>query len=303
MLNDPVKAATNVWLAPAELENLLIYLKQTHGVNLTGYKRASLLRRTMVRMQGMGVEHYQAYLDRLQQDPGEVKHLLDTIYVNHTLFFRDPVVWHYLAEQVIPQILANQAPEQPIRVWSVGCATGEETYSLAVLLVEALGIEQFQRRVRIWGTDVDTDAILQARQGHYAAHKLAAMPPALRDRHFDCEEAHCHWRRSPHPSISFFVQNIITHSPLPAIDLLVCRNLLIYLTMEAQLKALAAFYLSLKGNGFLLLGRAEYLVTPSQRALFTPLHRQNRVFTKVFNVNQSSLLASWFRSTDIQEPN
>jgi chemotaxis methyl-accepting protein methylase len=148
MLNFSLTDVLIPCLETTELEDLLQYLKRSLQIDLTGYKRASLMRRTLVRMQRVGIEHYQGYLAYLQQQPDEATHLLDTIFINFTGFFRDRSVWDYLAHQIIPQMIANTASHQPICIWSAGCASGEETYSLAMLLMEALGLEQFQHSLR-----------------------------------------------------------------------------------------------------------------------------------------------------------
>lgn len=283
----PLATATNPSLETTELEDLLRYLKQVHQVDLTGYKRSSLMRRTLARMQRVRAEHYQAYLDYLQH-PDEVAHLLDTIYNNFTYFFRNPLVWRYLADQVIPKIIANKAPNELIRVWSAGCASGEETYSLAMLLIEILGIEQFQQRVWIYGTDVDSDAILQARRGYYLPYKFESTPVALYQKYFERHNEGYRWQRDFYGAIRFHQHHLIQNYPLPHIDLLLCRNLLMYLTPETQLKVLASLYSSLQDSGVLVAGNVETLVTPPQRSLFKPLHWQNRVFKKVLNPDQSS---------------
>lgn len=290
MLDFSLANSVAPYLEETQLEDLLNYLKQVLQVDLTLYKRPSLMRRTQVRMQRVGIERYHDYLNLLQQQPDEVKHLLDTIYINYTYFFRDYLVWDDLAKQIIPQIVANKAPDEPIRVWSAACATGEETYSLAMLLMEALGIEQFQQRVQIYGTDVDADAISRAHKGYYSAYKVEAIPTALQEQYFERKNDGYCWRQEPHHSISFHLHHLIQDPPLPQIDLLVCRNLLMYLTEETQLQALAGFYWSLEKNGFLLLGKAENLITRPQRSLFTPMHRQSRIFTKVLDADQSSSL-------------
>lgn len=277
-------------LTMTQLEDLLIYLNQFHQVDLTGYKRSTLMRRIRIRIQQIELENYQSYFDYLQQHPDEIKCLVDTVYINYTYFFRDPLVWQYLADQVVLQMLANKAPNDPIRVWSVGCASGEETYALAMLFIEALGVEAFQQQVQIYGTDVDSDAILQARQGRYLAHKIELVPPALQEQYFERRDDVHYWRQDLSPSIDFHVHNLIQDPPLPHIDLLVCRNLFIYFTEAAQLQALVRFYLSLEDNGFLLLGHVENLITAAERSLFTPLNRQRKVFTKVPGAHQKNPL-------------
>jgi len=302
MLNFSLVKSVTPSLEETELEDLLHYLKQVLQVDLTGYKRPSLMRRTLVRMQRVGAAHYQDYLDRLQQQPDEVKHLLATIYINFTGFFRDRPVWDCLASQIIPQIVANKVLDEPIRVWSAACATGEETYSLAMLLIEALGIEQFQQQVQIYGTDVDADAILQACEGYYPVNKVEAIPIALQERYFERRNDDFCWRRDLHCSINFHSHHLIQDPPLPQIDLLVCRNLLMYFTDETQLQALVNFYSSLEENGFLLLGNVESLITRPQRSLFTSIHRQNRIFAKVQDADPSlPLLLATMRTPGSRE--
>lgn len=277
-------------LEATELEELLIYLKQFQQVDLTNYKRPSLLRRIRVRMLQVGVDCYQDYFDYLQRQPDEVTHLLNTIFINVTCFFRDRPVWDYLENQAIPQILANKPSDEPIRVWSAACASGEETYSLAMLLAEALGLEQFQKRVRIYGTDVDRDALLQARRGYYSSRAVELISPNLLERYFERRTDGYRWRNDLSHPIVFHHHNLIQTAPLPKIDLLVCRNILMYLTPEAQIRALVRFHFSLRKNGFLMLGQAEDLITPDQKSLFTLIDRQLRVFTKVPDAHRNSRL-------------
>lgn len=268
-------------LETAELENLLNYLKRVQQIDLTGYKRFTLMSRTLIRMQQVGVEHYQDYLDHLKQQPEESTHLLNTFFINFTRFFRDRPVWDYLANQIIPQIIANKESNEPIRVWSAGCASGEETYSLAMLLAEALGVEQFQQRVRLFGTDVDRDTVMQARKGYYSSRAVEAIPPALQERYFERNNDGYIWRTDLRRSMIFQCHDLIQTPPFPRIDLLICRNTLIYFMQEAQIRALVRFHFSLRNNGFLVLGQAENLVARPQKSLFTPVDQQARVFTKV----------------------
>lgn len=290
MFDFPLATITIPSLEATELEELLIYLKQVQQVDLTGYKRSSLLRRIGVRMQQVGVDCYQDYLDHLQRQPNEVTQLLDTIFINVTCFFRDRPVWDYLKNQVIPRIVANKPSNEPIRVWSAACASGEETYSLAMLLAEALGLEQFQKRVRIWGTDVDRDALVQARRGYYSSEAVELIPPNLLERYFEpTTDGYC-WRSDLSHPINFLRHNLIKAAPLVKMDLLVCRNMLMYLTPEAQIRALVRFHFSLSENGFLMLGQAEALVTRDQNSLFTCIDREVRLFTKVPDAHRNGRL-------------
>lgn len=267
-------------LETAELEDLLCYLKRTQQIDLTGHKRPTLMRQTLARMQQAGVGYYRDYLDYLERQPEELTHLVDSVFVNFTYFFRDHLIWDYLANQMIPQIIANKEPNEPIRVWSAGCASGEETYSLAMLLAEELGVEHFRRRVRLYGTDVDPAAVMQARKGYYPAYTVEAIPAALRQQYFERTTNGYLCRAELHRSMIFQCRDLIHAPPFPRIDLLVCRNTLMYFIPEAQVRALVRFHFSLRNNGFLLLGRLESL-TNSQALLFRPVNRQARVFARV----------------------
>ncbi|HKH84223.1 MAG TPA: protein-glutamate O-methyltransferase CheR, partial [Gemmatimonadales bacterium] len=168
-----------------EFETLLLYLKQSRGFDFTAYKRSSLMRRVLVRMQHVEIKSFAEYLDFLQVDPDEFTRLFNTILINVTSFFRDAATWEFLGSSVLPPLLDSIAPEDPIRLWSAGCASGEEAYSLAILLAEALGPDQFRDRVKIYGTDVDEEALTEARQAMYSSRSVEEVPPALLQKYFE----------------------------------------------------------------------------------------------------------------------
>ncbi|WP_250123225.1 protein-glutamate O-methyltransferase CheR [Chroococcidiopsis sp. CCMEE 29] len=275
-----------------EFEALLDYLKQNRGCDLTGYKRSTLMRQFEHRMQCINIDSYQRYLQYLQCHAEEHLALLNDVLINFTDFFRDRNAWTYLATEIIPKIISSKQTDESIRVWSAGCASGEETYSLAMLLAEALGIEQFQQRVQLYGTDVDPDAVIQARNGYYSAHAVEAIPAALREQYFERTTDGYLWRTDLRRSMIFQCHDLIQAPPFPRIDLLVCRNTFIYFTELAQIRALVRFHFSLRNNGFLLLGQTENLFTNAQRSLFTPVARRARVFTKVPDAHRNPRLLS-----------
>ncbi len=129
-----------------EFESLLDFLRESRGFDFSGYKRSSLMRRMSKRMQAVGVKSYGEYVDYLQVHPDEFAQLFDYILINVTGFFRDPAIWDYLSSEVVPRIAASKGPEDPIRAWSAGSASGEEAYSLAVVLAEAVGLEAIGNR-------------------------------------------------------------------------------------------------------------------------------------------------------------
>ena len=153
-----------------DLELLLDYLRRSRGFDFTGYKRASLSRRIDKRMQVVGVDGYLSYVDHLEVDPEEFTQLFNTILINVTGFFRDPPSWEYLREEILPRVAADKRGGGPIRIWSAGCASGEEAYTLAMVTAEALGADTVRERVKIYATDVDEEALNQARLARYS-HK------------------------------------------------------------------------------------------------------------------------------------
>src|SRR4051812_45160218 len=168
----------------AEFTRLLEYLRRARGFDFTGYKISSLMRRMKKRMGQVGIEGYAEYMDYLEVHPDEFLPLFNTVLINVTSFFRDPEAWRYLAEEVIPRILAEKGPESQVRVWSAGCASGQEAYTVAILLIEALGEETFKARVKIYATDADEEALSEARQASYDDHQVEGLPPELLDRYF-----------------------------------------------------------------------------------------------------------------------
>lgn len=261
-------------------EALLQYIKQTHNFDYTGYKRPSLLRRVQYTMDMIPIEGYSNYTNYLEKNPEEFRHLFNTIEINLTWFFRNASAWDYMAANVIPQIIANKISDEPIRAWSAGCASGEETYSLAILLAEALGIEQFCSRVHIFGTDLDKDAISQARQGSYRSNQVTGIPDYLLEKYFDKVNDCYVFRKDLRRYISFSQHNLIEDAPMSKIDLLACRNTLIYLSLETQIRVLVRFHFGLKDNGFLFLGHTE-IVPPEITSMFRGINYEHHVLTKL----------------------
>lgn len=169
----------------AGIETLLTYLKESRGFDFTGYKRASLSRRINRRLSALAIDGPLDYLDYLQVHPEEFTALFNTILINVTEFFRDIEAWDHLRGAVLPSLLASRSPTEPIRVWSAGCATGEEAYSLAIAMCEVMGADDFRERVKIYATDVDEDALGQARHAHYGEQTLANVSADLRGKYFD----------------------------------------------------------------------------------------------------------------------
>ena len=256
-------------------EKLIEYLRDTRGFDFTGYKRASLLRRVSLRCSELSIDNFRAYLDYLQVHTEEFGSLFNKILINVTEFFRDKETWDYLAEKVIPRIAAKTGE---IRVWSTGTSSGEEAYSAAMLLCEALGEESFVDRVKIYATDVDEEALAKARGG-YTAKELASVDDGLRLRYFERQGERFMFRAALRRTIIFGRHDVTQDAPISRLDLLICRNTLIYFMAETQGRILARFHYALNDDGYLFLGRAEMLLTHG--ALFTPVDVKERIFTKV----------------------
>jgi two-component system, chemotaxis family, CheB/CheR fusion protein len=264
-------------------ENLLTYLRQSRGFDFTGYKRSTLMRRVCKRMQSLTIENFEEYLDYLEVDPEEFNYLFNTILINVTAFFRDSSAWEYLAEEILPNLIKNKKTSDQIRIWSAGCASGEEAYTLAMLMAEILGAEEFRQRVKIYATDVDEDALNQARQAIYSAKDVQAVSDELRQKYFEIVGNRYVFRQDLRRSVIFGRHDLLQDAPISRLDLLVSRNTLMYFNSETQGRILARFNFGLNDHGYLFLGKAEMLLMHS--SLFTPIDLKNRIFSKVSSVN------------------
>lgn len=259
-------------------EALLRYMRDSRGFDFTGYKRTSLMRRVRHRMDQAGYDTFEEYLDTLQASSDEFAALFNTILINVTAFFRDPPAWDYIATEVVPSILAERGPSDPIRVWSAGCASGQEAYTLAMLVAEAVGVDEFRQRVKIYATDVDEDALAEARAASYDGKAVESVPPELLDRYFEPVNGRYIFRKDLRRAVIFSRNDLVKDAPISRVDLLVCRNTLMYLNSETQRNVLSRLHFALAPQGVLYLGHAEMLLSHSDR--FTPLNLKHRVFKK-----------------------
>jgi two-component system, chemotaxis family, CheB/CheR fusion protein len=260
-------------------EGLLDYLKRSRGFDFTGYKRTTLQRRIAKRMGAAEVESYTDYVDYLEVHPEEFSELFNTILINVTGFFRDPDAWDYVRGDIIPKLIERAAPDTAIRVWSAGCASGEEAYSIAMLLVEALGEQAYLQRVKIYATDVDEDALTDARHAVFPLKAAEDIPTDLAELALERTDHRLTFRRDLRRTIIFGRNDLVQDAPISHIDLLVCRNTLMYFNAETQGRILARLHFALEPHGFLFLGKSEMLITHS--SLFSPVNLNRRVFSKV----------------------
>jgi two-component system, chemotaxis family, CheB/CheR fusion protein len=261
------------------LVSLLEFLKSNRGFDFSGYKRTSLERRIQRRMQDVGISTYEDYQDHLEVTPDEFTDLFNTILINVTGFFRDKPAWDYVRAEIVPAVVESVSESEPIRIWSAACATGEEAYTLAMVFAEELGQDAFQRRVKIYATDLDEEALTRARQAVYPREALKPIPDELAERYFEAGPLGKMFRADLRRSVIFGRNDLVQDAPISKIDLLVSRNALMYFTPEAQARILGHFNFALRDTGFLFLGKSEMLITHAD--LFTPYDLRWRVFRKV----------------------
>ncbi len=288
-------------LTAGEFARLLEYLKASRGFDFGAYKVSSLMRRIQKRMHEVGVRGWAEYSDYLEVHPHEFEPLFDTVLINVTSFFRDTPAWHHLQEKILPAILEERDPDRPIRAWSAGCATGEEAFSLAMLLAEVMGEEAFRRRVKIYATDADEGALATARQGSFEARQVTSVPQDLLDKYFERTGSRQVFRNDLRRCIIFGRHDLIQDAAISRLDLLVCRNTLMYFNAEAQEKILARFHFALNKNGYLFLGKAETLLTHGNS--FRPVDLKHRIFMRSPPATVRDRLLALTTPSSLADPN
>ena len=245
------------------LTRFLAQVRDQTGIDFAQYKRPTILRRLHRRMAAVRAETFKDYMRFAGRNPDEYAKLASTFLIKVTDFFRDPELYEKLRSEVIPRLVAeSMARSRELRIWSAGCATGEEAYSLAIVVAEALGGEDLSRYgVRIFATDLDNDAISFARRGIYPRSAIGDMPEEMVGRYFVPVGEDFEIRKQIRAMTVFGQHDLAQRAPFPRIDLCVSRNVLIYFTPELQRRALQLFAFSVRDDGYLVLGKAE-TVTP-----------------------------------------
>jgi two-component system CheB/CheR fusion protein len=262
----------------AGLERILERVRQVRNFDFRNYKRATLQRRVDRRMQELRCRTPAAYLELLDREPGEVDRLIASMLIKLTCFFRDEEVWRLVRTQLVPQVLQRRRPGAEVRVWSAGCATGEEAYSLAICFAEALGPQFTGQEVKVFGTDVDEAAVAHARRGVYEARSVEGVEPGLLNRWFTRTGEGWAVRKEVRRAAVFGVNNLVSDAPVSRIDLLMCRNVFIYMDADLQKRVLTRFHFSLRPEGVLVLGKSELI--PYASRVFEPLDVPRRVYRK-----------------------
>ncbi len=244
--------------ADGTLRKILVLVNRHTGHDFNDYKRSTILRRIRRRMQLHRVQHLGDYLQILQGQEQEVGLLFEDLLITVTEFFRDPEVFEHLETQVIPQLFKDKGPEDRVRVWSAGCATGEEAFSLAMLLLEEEARRKIKpKQVQVFASDLCETALKKAREGVYPDSIEADVSPQRLSRFFDKENGSYRIRKNVRERIIFAKHNILQDPPFSHVQLISCRNLLIYLQREVQRRLMSLFHYALEADGYLLVGTAE----------------------------------------------
>jgi chemotaxis methyl-accepting protein methylase len=236
------------------------------GWDLGRFKEAYLRRRVATRVRATGSEDWRAYGELLKQDPHELEKLRDRLTVNVTEFFRDSDFWAVLEGEVLPGLLdaAALGPRRELRIWSAGCSSGEEPYSLALMFLKAAQNQAKGVRVRILASDIDEGVLARAKEGRYPAEALRLVPEALRRDAF--AEDGTQWRVAPwlRKAVAFRRLDLFSSPPPPGLDLVLCRNVMIYFSRDLQQRLLRAFHQALRPGGYFATGKTETVLGPAR---------------------------------------
>ena len=265
-----------------ELKILLNKIYSERGMDFRDYKQSSLTRRLQKRLDAYNIKSYTDYIKILNKNHDEYNKLFETLLINVTEFFRDPESWEALDKEVFTKIIASKSNGDQIRIWSAGCATGEEPYTLAILLSEKLGESMKDYDIRIYATDIDDGALTEARRGIFSEEKLKNLKPELVAKYFTKENVFYRINRNIRQLVIFGKQNLVTDAPISHIDLLVCRNVLIYFNSDLQSKLLLRFHYALNKFGFTFFGKSESTLIGSK--LFKLIDKKWRIFQKTSNI-------------------
>src|SRR5215217_7932525 len=240
-----------------DLNTFLDRVRERTGLDFSAYKRATIVRRLQRRMAAAGAATLPDYRRYIERHPDELQRLVASFLIKVTEFFRDPELFTYLRDRVLPGLISEARERGELRIWSAGCATGEEAYTLAMLVSDLLVEDAEEPPVRVFATDIASDAVEFARRGIYTQAALQGLPADLIARHFTPVDGAFEVRKQVRSLVVFGEHDLANRAPFPRIDLVFCRNVLIYFTPELQRRALQLFAYSLRQGGYLALGKAE----------------------------------------------
>src|SRR6266566_1698517 len=264
-------------VAEDEFNKIFSLLRAQTGSDFSSYKRGTIGRRVRRRMVLQQMDKLPDYIRLLQTNPVEVKALYEDLLINVTEFFRYPKSFETLKKDVFPKLLQNRDPDTPVRIWVPGCSTGEEVYSVAMLLTDFLAGREAGNPVQIFGTDISEGAIARARVGFYPESMVAKVPPEMFDRYFTKHDHGYRINKRIRDLCVFARQDLTKDPPYSRVDLISCRNVLIYLGLDLQNRLMQIFHYALNQEGYLALGSSE---SPGSTHLFTPIDKHSRIYMK-----------------------
>ena len=264
-----------------DIQTIIALLQEKVGQDFSAYKRGTLERRIHRRMglRGLPAGALARYHDELSRNQAECLALAEDLLINVTSFFRDPTVFELLEREVIPDLLDNLAGSQALRIWVAGCSTGEEAYSLAIIMRDAILAARRDIKLQVFASDIDAQAIAVAREGLYSRSIKDEVPAERLARYFVEEDGGYRVTPALRGSVVFTVQDVLNDPPFSRMDLVSCRNLLIYLKPDAQAKVIGLFHFALREHGVLMLGMAETPGNVSER--FAVLHKAERIYRHI----------------------
>ncbi len=259
-----------------DINTLLKKIRLRKNIDFSGYKKSSLKRRIARRRELTKATSLEEYLHLLEDSPEEYDKLIETLLIKETAFFRDYMVYEEIRDTIIPEIIARKKEGDPLRIWCPGCATGEEAYSIALLLAEELGTSLQDYQLKLYATDLSDKALQIARRGMYSREKLEALPKELRKKYFRGDRVKEELRRM----VIFGKHNLVDDPPISNIDLLLCRYVLIYFTFDLQRQVFKKLHYALRKGGYLVLGKSEAL-SKGMESLFNEISPALRVYRKI----------------------
>src|SRR5882724_2080744 len=263
-----------------DLGRIFLSLKRQMGVDFSAYKESTLIRRVNRRMALHRIEKLGQYARYLRNNKKEIEALFDDLLINVTRFFRDDALFRALKKRFLPALLKNKSKDRQreLRVWVPGCATGEEVYSLAICILEVLGARLSKMRIQIFGTDLSESVIEHARAGIYPSAIEKDVPKARLNRFFNKRDGSYQIHRNVRDICTFARQNIAADPPFSRLDLISCRNVLIYLSPELHKRCIPQFHYALNPGGYLILGPAESVGLYDK--LFELVDKKNKIYVK-----------------------
>jgi chemotaxis protein methyltransferase CheR len=254
------------------------------SVDFDQYKNNYLKRRLGVRMRARSITSYDRYRRILESDPSEYNLLLKDITINVTEFFRDPKVFKVIETEILPLIIYNKVTNnrRVIRIWSAGCATGEEPYSVAILLRDLIEDEFDNFLISVYGTDIDDSSLMAAKGGNYLPRQVTNVKPDYLDKYFIIDGENYQVSDQVKEIVKFKKHDLFTENRMSHFDLILCRNVMIYFTKEMQAKLVTRFYRSLNLGGYIVFGKTEGLLG-NIKDNFTIVNSEERIYQKIRN--------------------